>query len=494
MNNKAYLLILSILILFSAPVFAQDANPGDTAIEAGQETFSIDRDGRAVMATTNKDYPATPGDVYSLDYIESGEVININCIVNSDYSINLGFFGEVDARNKTFAALRTEIRTLVNRAYPNSHPDIKIVSTGIFEVFLKGEVKRSKLVNAWGLTRLADVAGANSTGYTSYRDIEVIDMEGGMKHYDLYKAWYDGDRDNNPLLKPGDVINFVQYEKRVSINGEVKRDGSFQLKSDDNLEDLVKYYANDFTNKAYVARIVLQRAVSDNSESGGETIYIDYNTDSGFALLDRDSITVRSKDVFLPVFFIEGAAGVKETGLSSSNTVAVNFKPGTMLSTVVLDRKGLFSDISDLENSYYFDSENNETKLINIAEMIYEYKLDNDVELKSQDRLLIPFRQLFVTVNGAVVNPGRYPYVPEKDFNYYVTLAGGFDIFRNTGDAVQIYDSEHKRQNKGRIIQQEDVIVAQSNSLTYALKEYSPLIAAVTSIVGLAISLITLTQ
>jgi protein involved in polysaccharide export with SLBB domain len=58
-----------------------------------------------------------------------------------------------------------------------------------------------------------------------------------------------------------------------------------------------------------------------------------------------------------------------------------------------------------------------------------------------------------VTVAGSVMVPGRYPYIPDRAWDYYVALAGGFIRERNSFESVTIKDISGKKLRK------EDMIV-----------------------------------
>jgi len=98
-----------------------------------------------------------------------------------------------------------------------------------------------------------------------------------------------------------------------------------------------------------------------------------------------------------------------------------------------------------------------------------------------------------VTVSGAVYFPGRYPYIPNRSWKYYIGLAGGFDTDRNSGQKITIYDvKSQKVAIAGREIQPEDNIVAESNSFTYNMMKVSSIISTVLSLTVLIISLLGL--
>ena len=74
--------------------------------------------------------------------------------------------------------------------------------------------------------------------------------------------------------------------------------------------------------------------------------------------------------------------------------------------------------------------------------------------VESNDLLVVPFKQYFVTVAGAVKNPGRYPYLPDRSWSYYVGLAGGFDELKNKNQKIDI------RNKDGEKLELSDVITS----------------------------------
>ena len=63
------------------------------------------------------------------------------------------------------------------------------------------------------------------------------------------------------------------------------------------------------------------------------------------------------------------------------------------------------------------------------------------------DTLIIPFRQYLISVAGAVMDPGRYPYIPDRTWEYYIGLAGGFVNEKNMREVVKIRDINGKNRS-----------------------------------------------
>jgi protein involved in polysaccharide export with SLBB domain len=105
------------------------------------------------------------------------------------------------------------------------------------------------------------------------------------------------------------------------------------------------------------------------------------------------------------------------------------------------------------------------------------------------DTLIIPFRQYFVTVAGSVVTPGRYPYIPDRRWDYYIALAGGFKSGENARQSVTIVNIVGKKLSKADAITPETVITAKTNNGLYYFSQIAPVITTVLTIVMTTITI-----
>jgi len=131
---------------------------------------------------------------------------------------------------------------------------------------------------------------------------------------------------------------------------------------------------------------------------------------------------------------------------------------------------------------------------VNLTVYLFDKDYTVDHELQPNDTIVIPFRQLFVTVSGAVHAPGRYPYIPDRTWEYYVALAGGLDKDKNAGDAIDILDRQRVVQGKDRTIQPEDIITARYNSFLYGFGRVATILTTVLSIASIVISVLGLSN
>jgi protein involved in polysaccharide export with SLBB domain len=68
--------------------------------------------------------------------------------------------------------------------------------------------------------------------------------------------------------------------------------------------------------------------------------------------------------------------------------------------------------------------------------MLRDLKADIPVELG--DTLVVPFKRRNILVEGAVFNPGSYPYNPNYAIDQYLALAGGRNRFAQSVSDVRV--------------------------------------------------------
>jgi polysaccharide biosynthesis/export protein len=480
---------LALVIALMLPLAAQ-AGQADTKAEAAAASSSLSETGvlRVAQAMSTPDYPVTPGDSYALSFITSAGPVAGSLVVDVGYSVGIPNIGTIDARGATFADFKGRVEKRVLEAYPLSSPRLILQSCGVFPVYVQGEVPAASIVYLWGLSRLSDL-WQGVTAYASNRDVRVRSAGGATKAYDLYAAARSGDLAQDPRLRPGDTVTFVKYSRSVSVQGEVRRPGVYQLLPSEGLRELVEAYCDGFTPKADAARLKLVRLVGGSS-SIGEARILDFAKDSSLALMDSDAIAVPPLQDNLPVVYFEGALGVGADGtvLDASQRIPYTFYPGETLSQAVQGLRAQFSAVSDLAAAYV--SRNGGKHPVDLSAFLYSKDYRADLALSPGDVIVVPFRQLFVFVSGAVRIPGRYPYIPDRRWDYYVSVAGGFDLERNSGQKVSILDQDGRSQGKDRLIQPEDVVVAAQNNALYNIGKFATITSTAVSLVALIVSLI----
>ena len=122
----------------------------------------------------------------------------------------------------------------------------------------------------------------------SYRDIEIIRGNQLKRTADLYDFLVNGNQKDNILLQEGDVIRIPYYENRVTLSGNVKREGKFEMLDNETFKDLLKY-CGGFTDNAYRGAVTVVRITPS------ERKIIDLNADEydTFKINGSDKYVVR---------------------------------------------------------------------------------------------------------------------------------------------------------------------------------------------------------
>jgi protein involved in polysaccharide export with SLBB domain len=502
-----FLVIFSLSALW--PVVPQNvnrSNPSSTTSNDGanQTVSTINGSGGAgnnnitaeimlQLARSSPDYRVTAGDVYTLAYAVGGVPVTYTIPVDHTYRIRVSNLGVIDAAGKTYNQLKTQVESIVANNYPLSGVQLVLTRPAIFRVSINGEVVTAMEKNAWALCRLSELLVDNLTIYASLRDVSVKSLNGQTRVCDVYKATRLGDLSQDPYLRPGDVITVNRVERSVTILGAVKRPGTYQIKEGENLKELIEWYGNGFTLKADTTRIEMIRIKDSVSLSGDKMFISETALAENFPLLDEDEVTIPERTQLQPVMFVEGAVGQineREAEESADPTVStrlvVPFDQGEYYASLIRRNQKWFSAVSDTRNAYIIRGD--EHIPININPMLYDATYRTEIMIQENDTLIIPFRQYFVTVAGAVIAPGRYPYIPDRNWDYYISLAGGFRAGQNTFQAVSIADMSGRKMKKSDAILPETIITARTNDWLFYFNQFSPVIITALTIVTTALT------
>ena len=450
---------------------------------------------QAQLAISTPDYLVTAGDIYTLAYFIGSSAVEYSIIVDSTYRIRIANLGIVEAAGKTFNQLKTQVETIVSTNYPLGSVQFVLRQPAVFKVYIRGEVQAPREIQAWALSRLSSVLEENNilTPYSSIRNVQIRSSNGQVRSYDLFQTARSGDLSQNPFVRPDDIITVNRFERSVTINGAVERPGTYQILRGENLRELIIRYGNGFAPTADPSRMELERYINRNSLAGDKLMLSEQDITDNFALENYDVLNVPSIVNLRPVLFVEGAVqplGLASTvtveNLRASNRLIVVFNQGETYGALVRRSAGWFSAVSDTQNAYIIRGDTHIP--INLNPMLYDAGYRDDIAIEENDTLIVPFRQYFVSVAGAVRAPGRYPYIPDRDWEYYIGLAGGFTE-NNAGDTITIIDMSGKKMSKGDPIAPETTITAQSNDWLYNFNRFAPVITTTLSIIMTTLTL-----
>lgn len=377
-----------LFLIATLPLSSQEIEPPTTgSIGVEPQAFF---DSRTLLAVTNPDYLVSPGDVYTLNYNREQASVSLYLIIEPDLTVNLSIFGVENVNNLTFVGFKKMVENKVLTAYPKSLPRVTIRSTGVFEVLMKGEVKRTGYKLAWGLTRLSEIVSENLTPYSSTRNIQITSSEGKSRFYDLFRAIRSGEQDQDPFVRPRDTITVSKYDRRITVSGEIERPGTYQLLWGEQLEDVIAKYGNGFTSTADLSRVELYQY--NPLEKIEEIKYLDVTGgfDRTITLKNGDSIFVPSNIELLPIIYFEGA--IVPEGSNPQEKFVIyrqkhRMRKGETLYTAL--RSVELSPQADLPACYI---KRKKGKIfVDLDDYLYNYDSKKDLVLQPLDCIVIPY-------------------------------------------------------------------------------------------------------
>ena len=415
---------LLIVMLALAPLPShsqQDSAPGTPTDSGPIPALSQ----RVQIAEASGDYPVTPGDQYVLVYQQSLERVSLDVSVQSDGTLNLAVFGDIDTSGMTLPELRETVQKLVDNAYQNSFPQFRLANPAVFEVKLEGAIPESKHATVWAFTRLSQLYSDAKAPYTSLRRVRITDRLGRTRLYDLFRAMHLGDSSQDPRIEIGDTVEFLPRGRSVTVSGEVVRPGTYELRRREDLSDLIETMAGGFTSAADTGRIQLERGPQE-----GTADRLSYRRSRNTDLDDLDRIRVPSLEDRLPVVYLEGALSITENDLRSAQDVddqetndngksdqrvadrelqnnqprRRHLREGESLFDVLEENKNVLREKGDLRNGFIRREGRPEPIQIDMEELLFKNRLESDIELKPNDRIVVPFGNFEVFVTGEVTN------------------------------------------------------------------------------------------
>jgi protein involved in polysaccharide export with SLBB domain len=451
------------------------------------------------MAAADEGYPVTPGDVYSVSYLAAGQAAVFDVTVQSDYTLDLRLFGRVNASGLTFSALRRRVQAGISALHPEAAPALTIRSTGLFSVRLSGAVTRPGYETVWGLTRLSEILASAMAPYGSDRDVVVRSSEGAERTCDVFSAVTAGDEGQDPRLRPGDTVTVAPASLTVEVFGEVRRPGTFRLREGEAADLLLELYCRGFTPRADAGRLRLERG----GGGGGSVSYHTFAELSALALGDGDRITVAARNEVVPVVFFEGAVqSERREGLITQERLSeleapygrlsIPFVAGETVLNAFLSVQDRILPLADPSAAVILRRGEPAPIAVDIESLLAKEPSARDEALAPYDRVVIPAIRYFVTVSGAVVNPGTYIFAPGHGPDYYVALAGGVDRERTAGRRLVLLDADGRRVRGQENVPAGARIVVPSSSFVYGFNRYFPVLATTLSFATAAVSFLIL--
>ena len=388
----------------------------------------------------NVNLPASPSYV-----LGSGDELMISIWGNSQQSynlkidksglVNIANVGAVRIGGYKFEEAESILRNKLSSIYSDlnsSNPRTFITTTlgalksitvnVIGEVFNPGSYTLPGTATAFNALYLS--GGPNILG--TFRDIRIIRDGKVFKTLDIFDYLINGNSDINCSLSDGDVILVPTYEYRIRLGGELKRNGIFEAKKGETLEDMIRF-AGGYSDNAYRARIELYR----KNAKEYSVLDLDSTLLASVSVQNGDSLNVgKILSRFSNIITIHGAVNhpgnfqyADSLNLRQLIEKADGFKEDVFLERGLISRQNF--DLT--RSSIYFSPRNvlQGSEIVNLQknDIITVYSI---FDLREEQ---------FVQIFGDVLAAGTFPYEENLTLSSAILLAKGF---RESGSEILI--------------------------------------------------------
>ena len=374
----------------------------------------------------------------------------------------------IDAGGRSLASVQAEAVAALQEIYLHVPVSVSLVQTRKFYVHVAGAVPEpgrylmppvSRVDNAVGYAYRAQIAicpdpaicpatSASSElpqlqeGFRpALRNIRVTGRDSTLRTIDLLRYYTTGDMNANPPLEDGDYIMVPAYHETrdaVRVSGEIPYDGSYDVRPDDQLLDLLEI-ASAASGLEELGEVRITRA-NDKRETLSVMVKDLLNDgDRGPVILKGDHINVMPRVIDQAGIFglVEYPGSYRITGGETTLTqlleLAGGLKSDASPRSAFLERHnslnfrefGRASNLDFFSRAYAlsFPAHTTNRLIINIDAILNGES--PDIVLQDGDRIVFPRDEGTVVVTGSVRRPGLVSFAEGHNAQHYIRLAGG---------------------------------------------------------------------
>jgi protein involved in polysaccharide export with SLBB domain len=371
-------------------------------------------------------YLLGPGDALSLSVWAKGwEQVNQSVTVSAEGIIVLPEVGNVAAAGQTLEQLRQTLTALYGKLYQDPTVTLVVPEQRTIEVFVTGDATRPGRYALPGmatvLTALYACGGPSAVG--SFRQVALRRVGQPPVNVDLYDYLLGGSREHDVALMPGDVLFIPPAGPEAAIGGEVLRPGRYEIAPNTTVAQAVQL-AGGLKAAAYLLEADLWRPVGGREwQLTAISLAQGDAANAGRVLGKGDMLLVKS---LLPdgvnAALVEGA--VKRPGLYPVG-------PDTRVADLLAAAQGLAGDAHmgkallrrrDAERHYSVLTFDLARALAGDAAANLAVQPHDLIEVYYQKDVEPAFE---VSVEGAVVRPGKYGWAAAMKLSDLLRIAGG---------------------------------------------------------------------
>lgn len=378
-----------------------------------------------IMMAPPKSYVLGAGDELSVTVTGANETDFTNTI-SKEGNFLLPYAGLVNLNGLSLEQATQKIKQKLKTAYPligsgKTQVMVTVDNVKSMQIHVIGEAEKPGTYTLSSIANLFNVlyvsGGPSANG--SLRNIELIRNNAVIATIDFYEFLLKGTLSKSLQLENQDIVRFPVYQKRVSVNGQIKRAAIYELQEKETLQDLIVMAGGmgdtaykesvkvvQLSNKERLLRDVAAADFAYFIPRNADSVYIEkvpsiYNNKIILAgAVNRPGNYELTKDFSL-VKLIQKANGILEKAYT--NRAAIFRR-----NPVTYEQSIISFEVSDVLSGKSSDI------LLAKDDSIHIYAKDL-IEEKST-----------ITVGGNVRNPGTFSFKKGISVEDAILLAGGF--------------------------------------------------------------------
>ncbi|MDB4093382.1 SLBB domain-containing protein [Flavobacteriaceae bacterium] len=381
-----------------------------------------------LFIATPSDYRLGPGDEL---------IINLYGASENSYSVQISRNGTVKfdriapiyLSGLSIASAKTRLKNRLSKLYAGLVSsdelskvdiDVSLQKARSVVINITGQVTAPGTYTISGFSSVLNAlfAAGGPNGIGSFRNIKLIRNGKVNKTIDLYDYFVNGIYPS-VYMRDQDVILVEAYNKQVNVISGFKTNGLFELKEDENLNDVLNFSgglsSNSYKEKLFINRInSYSRSIVEISKekfSNSNLVDGDIINAKTISTLIENSISI-SGSVYLPGIF----------DLSAISTVNDLIEAANGLNPSAINKGFLYRSEKGIEDE--------------IIDLNLLDRQDLNINLKDQDRIVILSREDLIDLSsvktaGYFNSPGTFTLKEGMTITNAIILSGGFKNVAN---------------------------------------------------------------
>tara|TARA_B110000003_G_scaffold276364_1_gene322431 strand:+ start:1808 stop:3529 length:1722 start_codon:yes stop_codon:yes gene_type:complete len=427
--------------------------PAPTSDRFGANIFSMMQSSLMPLNEPNFDssYVIDFGDALELQLVGQ-KSSTTKLLVKRDGSINIQDIGKLNVAGLSLNKAIDLIENKISQTFIGVEAYVTLSEVRDVQIIMSGNVYNPGSYTLNGNSNifhaLSVSGGPSESG--SFRSIELIRNNKKIETVDLYETFIFGRSSFNTRLRSGDLIFVNPVENVVSIAGAVKRPGSYEIKKDGTLSNIITF-SNGLSAYADLSNIKLERVLDGKIKALPITNIIQFNN---IKANDMDRIFVREhpfRSVQISGAVINPGKYLMNEGDSILDVIEKSggYTNNAYVFGAVYQNENARGISEQASEKLYENSIQNVSQIIKTGGPSFDYtpllsmlnelkgakvtgrvvvNLESDENpplIQNGDNILIPENTNQVYIYGSVSDSGSALYSKGQDLEYYINKKGG---------------------------------------------------------------------